>query len=311
MSLLNLLVIGSFFTSAAYAGNENGNGGDGIYCRTSSSIELLDYYEARVLRGVVPNLGGANLSTVEKVKLAINRLEKFDSQRAEAYRSKLTTFFAETKFLSGIMLTDVPDSLHLVLPNGCEIHQVAIQKEPEFAGDPVYVVNEDLWRLMSSDNQAGVILHEIIYREAISRGHLNSIKTRYYNSIISSNLLGEPSFRNYAELMRRVNLPFSFRWYDLTGNRKLEFSIGLGDQYCSKGFSGNPNWNDLRTAYQNGFGLELYKVGIVNDMATDRDIRVPMYSVYGSSFASMSKTELKGFSEPGPNLGSFCLSQHY
>src|SRR5690606_18925272 len=67
-----------------------------------------------------------------------------------------------------------------------------------------FLVDKDLWEELDNDNKVALIFHEIIYAEAISYGHLNSLMTRSLNIklLTSSNLGDEGLDRLFAQ-----NLP--------------------------------------------------------------------------------------------------------
>ena len=81
MKLLFTL-IGSLlaFSFSAFAGHETGNGGEVIVCADASglhaSAELLDFYEARVIRQINRDLGDPATDYVEKIRMAIQRIGK-------------------------------------------------------------------------------------------------------------------------------------------------------------------------------------------------------------------------------------------
>lgn len=176
----------------AYAGGfETGNGGGGVVCRTPSgsveSVELFDVYEGRTLRRQGVDLGAVSLSVDEKVEMAMKRLERLSPLRAALYRQEYGTFFSETLFLKGSQLVLIPDADPVAMPAGCAIEQLAVQRVPLFPEDKRYVIDQDLWDRLDSDGKAGLILHELIYREAIQYGHTKSVFARYLNMKLLSN----------------------------------------------------------------------------------------------------------------------------
>src|SRR4051794_38947422 len=80
--------------SVAFGADRAGNGGEGILCHPSSgdSVQLLDYYEGHVLRGLDVNIGAPELEPFDKVRVAIERIARFDIDRAEKYANRLETF---------------------------------------------------------------------------------------------------------------------------------------------------------------------------------------------------------------------------
>lgn len=194
---------------AGEGGSHVGNGGDVLVCKSPDStlptIELLDYYEARNFLGIQPNLGATELPVSAKVELVLARLSQLDPAQAQMYSAFAKAFHEEARFVRGITLVDVPDSQHIVVPGQCEIHQLVVQQRPLFPEDRRYTVNQDLWEKMSADQQAGVILHEVIYRRAIELKQTNSKGVRYFNGKLAALDFGAShSASSYQELQRRI-----------------------------------------------------------------------------------------------------------
>jgi hypothetical protein len=184
--LLYFLSIGEF---AIASGRTVGNGGDVLVCRNqdgTDSYELLDFYEGRALRNIQVDLGPAELTLPEKIEIALKRLERVSERRAKTYRTQAATFFQESLFLTDAGLIDVPDSDHFIIPHNCHLQQIANQSEPLYPEDKRYIIDQSLWNQLDKNNQVGLILHEIIYREALAIGQVNSISTRLLTSNISS-----------------------------------------------------------------------------------------------------------------------------
>lgn len=208
--MVRYILIGLFLVSRTlFAGDVVGNGGDIVYCEEQNTTELLDYYEGRVLRGYKPDLGDPTLAPEKKVELVLKRLEKIDYDRAVTFRKWLNRFWEDAKLIKDSEFIDIPDSSHIVIPRGCEIKQIAILTR-EYA--PHYFINEDLWKLLSNDDKAGLILHEIIYRHADD--HQNSKHVRVYNALISSKTLQMMDRKSYQDLLIKFYLRYYFHWKD-------------------------------------------------------------------------------------------------
>lgn len=199
-----------FYMAAPFAmAGQSGNGGDVVVCIADGrirSVELLDFYEAKTLRKIQYSLGDKILSVEAKIELALSRLSPFSPVRVQDYLTQTRSFYSEALFLKGVKLDDIPDAGYLALPIGCHIEQIVIQKEPRFPGDPRFLVSQDLWDFLDNDSRAGLILHEVIYREAISYGHTDSIATRYFNSLIFGNKIKDLTMQTFLE--RLLLLPF-------------------------------------------------------------------------------------------------------
>jgi len=201
-----------FFSCLAHGGDGRvvGNGGDVIVCygadKEISEIHLLDYYEAFVLRGLDLDLGADLLSPLAKVKLVLSRLQRLSPLRSERYLNHLETFFNEALIKSGIVLTDIYDAGTIVLPSAnCEIKQIANQSTPLLPFDKRYLIDKNLWDLLDNNQKAGLILHEIVYREALEYGHLNSISTRYLNGLLSSTYLNQLERQEFIDVLYQLD----------------------------------------------------------------------------------------------------------
>ena len=211
--LLGLALATSFPSGVSLAGHEVGNGGDAIVCRSPDNgirtAELLDIYEARELRRIPMNLVSFEMNA--KIEEALLRLARFSPLRAARYREQIRTFFAEALFVKDVELYDIPDSDDLFFPLGCKPEQLVIQIKPYFPEDPRYVVNQNIWDALDANSRATMLLHEVIYREAIENGHENSRATRYYNSMLFSGRVENFSLENYVGLMQLLRLPFDYK----------------------------------------------------------------------------------------------------
>ncbi len=185
-----LILIGLIFSPLAFPGGEYiGNGGDVLECRENgrfTSIELLDFFEARFMgRPYTIDLGEESLSVSEKVGIFLERIDRVDPERGERYRNFWSVFFDEAQ-IEPMDLIDIPDSGHIGVPYGCEIKQSAIHREPIRRTDKRYFIDQTLWDLLDNTNKAGLIIHEIVYREAYNLGHRNSLTVRDFVSWVTS-----------------------------------------------------------------------------------------------------------------------------
>lgn len=183
-----------------------GNGGDVILCPGKDRpMELLDYYEGQVHHEQTLVFTYQEKSVDEALEPILLQLARVSPLRAQIYRQRIAQFFSEAKFLKGQSFEDVPDSLHPTKPHGCELVQAIIQKSDELPGQKRYLVNDDLWQQLDIVTQAGLILHEVVYREAIEDGHKNSIPTRFLTSFLSSTLMKNYRPTEFAELLKKLD----------------------------------------------------------------------------------------------------------
>lgn len=200
--------------ASALFGQEVGNGGDAVVCARAypelggERAGLLDYYEGRAVHGLTPDFSGAD-GVDGRVALAISRLEALDPDRAGLYRHYAETFWSEAIILQNAHLPDLPDDGPVSLPGeDCRLQQLAIQSEPLQPGHKRYSINGKIWNLLNDDAKAGLILHEIAYREAKSLGHETSARIRHLNGMMAANALKSLSHDAYTDLLEQtLSLP--------------------------------------------------------------------------------------------------------
>lgn len=208
--LVSALVLGIGFATAQ-AGTRTNSGGDALVCYKDAahveieSATLFDFYE----HDTSVRLSDPNLIPEQKVLYAIERLERLDPTRANSYREFLATFASEIRWLKrGEKLPEVDDMGYAVIadddgnvvaPDDCKIIQIAVQRQQPFDSAKRYFIREDLWLQFNNDQRAGLMLHEIIYREALQRGHIDSAATRYFTSLLASDALATMSKEDYDQ----------------------------------------------------------------------------------------------------------------
>ena len=202
-----------------FRGNEVGNGGNVIRCQTTDqvSFELLDYYEGRQLWQMPPDLGSPELSVEDKTEIALQRLKNVEPIRIRQYQTQVKNFYSDAAMVAGGELTKIDDTSHLILPAGCALYQMVIQREPELPGEKRYTINKDVWDQLNNDTKAGLILHEIIYGDAIRAGQTNSRTARHFNAYLASHLSEAATIESHQQLLAIYNMPgrFAFHGFEL------------------------------------------------------------------------------------------------
>jgi len=205
-----LFIFGVFMMGpgVALAGHEVGNGGNGVVCRNGSgaitTVQLLDYFQ---YEDKLPyDLGPKSWTYLQKVDFALTRLEKLDSTRATYFQKEANQFTSVTHWQDG-PLQSIPDSGFVPVPANCSIQQMAVQHVNNDSQGKRYAVTNDLWNWLDDDGKAGLILHEVIYREEIRLGYTDSIKARYYNAVISSDQINTMTSDAYDDFAKMIFQP--------------------------------------------------------------------------------------------------------
>lgn len=156
----------------------------------------------RVLRRTQPDYFKYGNSIEQKINFILQRLEKLSPERARLYRSYYASFFNEVQWIEEGALNPIPDSDHIISPPpGCLVRQTVNQSQPVLPADKRYFIDKDVWDRLDDNQKTGLLLHEIIYREALSIGHVNSVSTRYLNGFISSSEMAEISVPAFNKLL--------------------------------------------------------------------------------------------------------------
>lgn len=198
------------FAVGAHAGNEVGNGGDAIVC-PNGDVLFYDVFEAEDRHGLKPEFSTKS-TELEKAEEIIRRIEKLNPRRAQIYLAWLKEFYANTKFIKGRDLVDIPDTGAGAIPSGCQIKQLIVQDQPRLPGDKLYTISEDLWKNLSADHKAAALVHELILREARlpENAHFNSQFSRYLNAHLH-NIGPNPkiSLRRWHDILKESGFAYA------------------------------------------------------------------------------------------------------
>lgn len=278
-------ILGIASPLALASGQQVGNGGHLVrgncYEPSMTGTELLDFYEGKRLRGWSYDLGGAGLSIYQKAEVALDRLERVDAGRAARYREWLATFPSEMTILPvGIRLTDTADTGTYEIPTGCSKGQLAKQVTPQSPEDKRYFIDATNWAAIDDDSKAGLVLHEIVYRDALERGHRNSALVRYVVGLIASPYLETLTREQYeSRMLDKFMIGYTwtsdsavhYRYFD-----EMRVDYATAKRHCEElpGYSllaGTSFWNSYWTSFvvgaigrkilgEDGLGTETYWV---------------------------------------------------
>lgn len=195
-------------------GHEVGNGGDAIVCEKlhpqmhGKHARMLDSFEG-LNRFYMPAQWPLVESPEDKAARVISRLEAYDADRAARYHGYLQAFWVESEILPNAHLPDIPDDGPLALPGeDCKLMQAVIQSEPMFPGDKRYHISGPVWEQLDAEERATLVLHEIMYREAISLGHKTSAYARYLNAYLISDKIARDTPTTYIDLLQStIHMP--------------------------------------------------------------------------------------------------------
>jgi hypothetical protein len=206
--IIILLCLSSFFKlfaqNTSSNGNTVGNGGDVVVCK--DSIEVLDLSEAKMLHTQTIRKLEDKATYKERISELLLSIRTLDPKLYEQYQMVLSQLDKRLKFISKAKFRDVLDSLEIAVGEECELKQIAIQQN--LKGQSVIHVDEELWQKLNQENQAALILHEMIYEHFLYLGEKNSIKVRKFNALIHSEEILKMKLEHYQKFARDLGLKF-------------------------------------------------------------------------------------------------------
>lgn len=198
-ALFGLVLI--LISSVAMAQSRVGNGGGGVLC--DEEIQLLDFYEAPQFDFTIENLGqGAKVE--DYVGSWLQNLSRLNPSRARLYSYYLSTFWNDTRWVGKEdSLGEILDQGVLSLPKKCQYVQIAGQQDPTF-GKKRYLIVKEYFERLSVQHQAGLVLHEMIWRDMRSQKnwiHKQSGSIRFLTALIASEQLKTMSYDDFVKRM--------------------------------------------------------------------------------------------------------------
>lgn len=163
-----------------FLGDVKGNGGGAIQC-PGRPLELLDFYEARVLGQGELQLG-ARLEVQAMAEVLLSRLAFHSPVRAQQFRIWFENFEKEAVFIEGLPLSEI-DDLGVELPEGCQWRQVINQNPILLPYNKNYLIDSSLWAKLPLEQRVGLVFHELFYRESTS---VTSMGVRWLNSRLAT-----------------------------------------------------------------------------------------------------------------------------
>jgi hypothetical protein len=205
----NALLVLALYTVPTFADQRVGNGGDAVVCRNVTgeinSVELLDYYEARKFYYVDLDFPTSSDDPMTIVRSVLSRFKGTDEFKADKYLRRAEEFFSLVGWHDGY-LEDIPDDLGLGYDHNCKLEQLVI-RNPRADHNrrlKLFLIRKDLFDRMSPQNQAGVVLHEIIYEDfMMNLGEKNSINARNFHIYVASTLFVDIDLQEYLEFMAK------------------------------------------------------------------------------------------------------------
>jgi len=207
-----------------------GNGGTMVVCYDSLqgkrdkditdivSVRLTDYYIAEDQNQWRMNLVSRQGDYLAQLDQIIDLVRRFDPVRSQGYQTErenlanLITNNEKQVFVDGIRLSPVSFADFHPLPLldlRCQIELAAIRRVV-YQNESEYLIDKTLWYWASDYDKAGLLSHEIVFKDAIGDGNFNPGDTIFFNAFISSQRFQQMSSSiDYQHLLRKVSFD---RW---------------------------------------------------------------------------------------------------
>ncbi|MBY0414360.1 MAG: hypothetical protein K2Q18_09350 [Bdellovibrionales bacterium] len=205
------------YINGAIAGDEKGNGADFVVCPKES--KLLDFYENNFQDFKWDN------TEIELVIQIAQKYYQFSPEIFQTFINHARTFYSETKFVSNTEIGPIWDTgdTNIILPRECKFAQGVLQKLIVFGSEKRYLINKTYWDMLSTVNKAGVIWHEIMYRELMSE---NSQRIRKFNTWIFFNAFNTIEAKSFYLQFKTTGFPWTYLYNFPMDAQKIIFDNG-------------------------------------------------------------------------------------
>lgn len=213
-------------------GSDMGGGGNSLICEENGKHEakLLDIFEAEEL-GIEIDFGPGK-SFQEKIDYTLDRLAKISPIRAQVYREMAYRLLTrDTQWVQNSRMPVIDDVKLTTFPQGCLLVQTAVQRPIEQENLPnakTYIIDRDMFNLLDEESKAGLVLHEVLYREARYSKVNNSDFTRDLVGLIASPNILRYNLAKLNELYEKnrvtcLESPFLKSHFALKANSSCNF----------------------------------------------------------------------------------------
>lgn len=186
---------------------DKGNGGFVLAC-PGQNLRTLDLYELQSRYQEQMSLDKKfSASLDQRVNYLLDKVAVLNPVRAMKYKKWFLEFFNELQFTDNALQAN-PDIGFGQVPAGCSLELAVFQRNPGIINQYRYIVRKTLWEQLEVIEQAALVLHELIYREAAQQDnqHQTSERSRFLNAWINSEEFSKASLQEY--LFRLQSLHF-------------------------------------------------------------------------------------------------------
>ncbi|WP_413574757.1 hypothetical protein ACLVWU_11050 [Bdellovibrio sp. HCB290] len=190
-----------------------GNAGNVVICG-NRVVGFYDRFELDLRYGWQWELAPLDLPNKsqipDEVILALTYLKRIEKLHPFLYATlsaHVNSFYEEANFVKGYLPNVLDDAGVVVLPSkNCSLELLVVQKPVSYPKKSLYTINSFYWKALNSQDRAAAILHEVIYRVALTRGKAprSSEGIRLLNGMILANEVKNMTEAEFAELTRLI-----------------------------------------------------------------------------------------------------------
>lgn len=218
MSLIKNVVLAGLilFPALSHAWTYVGNAGNVVICE-DQVMGFYDRFELDLRYGWTWDKAKVDLpaqagksAEVALVEQYIKRIEKLNPILFGRLSDYLATFESEVTFVKGYLPNVLDDAGVVVLPKrNCSLELLVVQKPVQYPKKSLYTINQYYWKQLNSQDRAVAILHEILYRVALTRGKApqSSEYIRLLNEVILANEVKNMTEEEFLNLTRLAFTP--------------------------------------------------------------------------------------------------------
>lgn len=201
-----ILIVGLIFClNVTVHANRVGNGGNVVSClkEGKEGLQLLDLYESNLnLRKFVDKAEAFAIAQV-----AFESFKKFDQKISQQYLKSLQQIKSDIEYKSDIEIQSSNDAKIKELPVGCKLIQIALRKNALTSIEQKFIFSKTYWEKLAPTDQAGLLIHEIIYDHFYKLGEEDSLKARKLVAYLMSEKIDQDSSEEVRNFIRSLKVP--------------------------------------------------------------------------------------------------------
>lgn len=213
LKLISITLISLGIAATSHAGFVKENGGNTVVCFNGffNNYELLDLFEAEHNSDKLHFTGMVKASKTELLAKTAGILTEVTGDNI--FNTWLKDFDSNIDFVADDNLSVVPDTAYQVWDPTCTVHQTVIQWGTGYYKSR-YKINLDLWKQLSPQHQAALMIHEIVFGYFILKASLftsaypisESTPVRQITAFLFSDEIGKMTLDQQKEEFLKLNL---------------------------------------------------------------------------------------------------------